>query len=877
MVALQDQMARLEEAFRRPAPIPNFDARPLEELARRIEGVRATVERQADFRPHAAKLEAALSDINSKLDRAPAASNSTALTSTLQDLSSRLEDAFRGPAATKFDPRALDNMSRQIDDLRATIERTTDFLPDAGKLDSALAEIGAKLDRQAFSPADVHALTGALQDLASRIDQGSGPIVDSGSIERILRSLGERQVEIDTTPIEAMLRDLGEKFAASTAPVAIDTSPIERMLSRVDAKLDAVARLPIDVRPLEEAVRDLHERLDLHDAPRIDARVIEEAAELLAKRLDLREGSGVDTEALVNQISEIHGRLDALNSTAESNAALERTVAELLDELEATRKTLQSSASAPNDGAPMSSDIAELRAEQANSDRRMQARLTDVQDILERLVGRLGRIEDEVGRDDDEDEPAPQRSAPTFAARPPMRDAHASTEASDAAFRSIPDRIPRATAHEGIGATPRGASANSPDGTNFLLEPGRPPPRMPDVENDPPLPVRNSGINAHIAAARRAAQAALLDSASKTEDALASRAKGPRAGSRGSPLRQAQEFFAARRRPILLGVAFLAIVTTLAVVGLRGGSRPQAVQKSELPAPIASPAPSPVASIPRNGGASNAGAKVDYSPVGSLAPSPAPLPSAWRPAPADMVAALPAGVSATLRDAANAGDPGAETELALRYLEARGLPRDPKIAARWFEQAATQGLPIAQYRLGALYEKGTGVTRDIQLARSWYMKAANAGNARAMHNLAVLDAEDGGMGKPDYAEAAQWFRRAGELGVRDSQFNLGVLYGRGLGVPQDLVQSWFWFSLASRQGDLDATKKRDEVASKLDSKGVAAATKALTEFKERAPEPSANEAPAPAGGWEARTDAPQSGRPPAPSAGGPVSLNGAHI
>ena len=125
----------------------------------------------------------------------------------------------------------------------------------------------------------------------------------------------------------------------------------------------------------------------------------------------------------MNQISEIHGRLDALNSTAESNAALERTVAELLDELEATRKTLQSSASALNDGAPASGDIAELRAEQANSDRRMQTRLADVQDILERLVGRLGRIEDEVGRDDAEDEPAPQRSAPTFAARPPMRDA----------------------------------------------------------------------------------------------------------------------------------------------------------------------------------------------------------------------------------------------------------------------------------------------------------------------------------------------------------------------------------------------------------------------------------------------------------------------
>jgi localization factor PodJL len=87
-------------------------------------------------------------------------------------------------------------------------------------------------------------------------------------------------------------------------------------------------------------------------------------------------------------------------------------------------------------------------------------------------------------------------------------------------------------------------------------------------------------------------------------------------------------------------------------------------------------------------------------------------------------------VAAALREAANAGDPGAETELGIRYLEGRTLPRDPKMAARWFEQAAVQGLPIAQYRLAALYEKGTGVTRDVPLARAWYLKAANAGNAR---------------------------------------------------------------------------------------------------------------------------------------------------
>ena len=126
------------------------------------------------------------------------------------------------------------------------------------------------------------------------------------------------------------------------------------------------------------------------------------------------------------------------------------------------------------------------------------------------------------------------------------------------------------------------------------------------------------------------------------------------------------------------------------------------------------------------------------------------------------------------------------------------------------------------------------------------------GNARAMHNLAVLYAEDAGGGKPDYGLAAEGFKGAAEYGIRDSQFNLGILYGRGLGVPQDFVQSWIWFSLAAQQGDADAARKRDEVAAKMDAKALAAAPGALSVFKLNTPLPAANEVPAPPGGWDGK-------------------------
>ena len=123
-----------------------------------------------------------------------------------------------------------------------------------------------------------------------------------------------------------------------------------------------------------------------------------------------------------------------------------------------------------------------------------------------------------------------------------------------------------------------------------------------------------------------------------------------------------------------------------------------------------------------------------------------------------------------------------------------------------------------------------GVERSPERARSLYEKAASAGNARAMHNLGVLFVENGD-GWPDYASAAAWFRKAAEYGVRDSQFNLAVLYARGMGVEQNLMQSYMWFSVAAAQGDPEAAKKRDEVAARLDARGLATAKSMAEAFK----------------------------------------------
>jgi localization factor PodJL len=113
----------------------------------------------------------------------------------------------------------------------------------------------------------------------------------------------------------------------------------------------------------------------------------------------------------------------------------------------------------------------------------------------------------------------------------------------------------------------------------------------------------------------------------------------------------------------------------------------------------------------------------------------------------------------------------------------------------------------------------------------------------------------------------QWFRKAADRGVADSQYNLGILYARGIGVEQNLAESFKWFSLAAAQGDADAGRKRDDIAKRLDAQSLAAAKLAIQTFT---PEPQPDDAinvTAPAGGWDSAAAQVGSAKPAVKPAG----------
>src|SRR5690242_4574215 len=113
-----------------------------------------------------------------------------------------------------------------------------------------------------------------------------------------------------------------------------------------------------------------------------------------------------------------------------------------------------------------------------------------------------------------------------------------------------------------------------------------------------------------------------------------------------------------------------------------------------------------------------------------------------------------------------------------------------------------QRFSLAAICLGVLVN---GVTAPAQTQTQEPASAASArieaerGDAAAQFNLGVMYAQ--GLGMPqDVAQAALWFRRAADQGHAAAQSNLGVLYALGRGVPQDDAEAAKWYRKAADQG-----------------------------------------------------------------------------
>jgi TPR repeat protein len=106
------------------------------------------------------------------------------------------------------------------------------------------------------------------------------------------------------------------------------------------------------------------------------------------------------------------------------------------------------------------------------------------------------------------------------------------------------------------------------------------------------------------------------------------------------------------------------------------------------------------------------------------------------PAPADFAAGVAAYQKQDYAAAAKEWQPLAESgsfdaqyNLALLYLDGKGVARNYDEAVKWLERAANQGQVEAQHDLGASYAKGEIVKRDYVQAYKWLSLCAAKGNS----------------------------------------------------------------------------------------------------------------------------------------------------
>jgi TPR repeat protein len=115
------------------------------------------------------------------------------------------------------------------------------------------------------------------------------------------------------------------------------------------------------------------------------------------------------------------------------------------------------------------------------------------------------------------------------------------------------------------------------------------------------------------------------------------------------------------------------------------------------------------------------------------------------------------------------------------------------------------------------YERG-----DFATALREWKPVAEQGDASAQFNLGWMYRK--GLGVPqDYKTAVKWYRLAADQGYDGAQLSLGIMYSEGRGVLQDFVLAHMWLNIAAAQGNEDARDLRNATGEKMTAAQIAKA------------------------------------------------------
>jgi TPR repeat protein len=144
---------------------------------------------------------------------------------------------------------------------------------------------------------------------------------------------------------------------------------------------------------------------------------------------------------------------------------------------------------------------------------------------------------------------------------------------------------------------------------------------------------------------------------------------------------------------------------------------------------------------------------------------------------------------------------------------------------------AIQGNPVAQNNLGIMYMDAKGVQQNTSEAVRYLSLSAAAGSSLGQNNLGGLYRDGKGVPR-DYRRAAQWFAASAAQGNSAGMYNLGLMYEMGQGLKAEPFHAYMWYALAANQGNMpnaiahrNALFSRMTPAAQKEAQGLAGACK----------------------------------------------------
>lgn len=130
------------------------------------------------------------------------------------------------------------------------------------------------------------------------------------------------------------------------------------------------------------------------------------------------------------------------------------------------------------------------------------------------------------------------------------------------------------------------------------------------------------------------------------------------------------------------------------------------------------------------------------------------------------------------------------------------MPPSPLLTFKGIARAMALALCLSAIPAQAGLEEGVAAYQagNLDLALKEFRAASEKGDSNAQYNLAMMYERGIGLAK-DEKQALLWYQKSSVLGNSNAQFNLAVLFENGRGTAVDFGQAHRWYRKAAVQGD----------------------------------------------------------------------------